>query len=82
MSMYGKTHYNIIKVITFQLIKMNEKKKEKKSDRSWVNQCANRLIWGHGHLLQFSCLENPYGQRILVGCSLYGHKGLDTTEVT
>ena len=30
MSMYGKTHYNIIKVITFQLIKMNEKKKKKK----------------------------------------------------
>ena len=81
MSMYDKNHYNIIKVINFQLIKMNETKR-KKSDRSWVNQCANRSIWGHGHLLQFSCLENPYGQRSLVGYSLYGHKGLDTTEVT
>ena len=28
MSMYDKTHYNI--VISFQLIKINEKKKERK----------------------------------------------------
>ena len=26
---------------------------------------------GHGKLLQYSCLENPYGQRSLVG---YSHK--------
>ena len=24
---------------------------------------------GHGNLLQYSCLENPYGQRRLAGCS-------------
>ena len=24
---------------------------------------------GHGNLLQYSCLENPYGQRGLMGCS-------------
>ena len=24
---------------------------------------------GHGHQLQYFCLENPHGQRILVGCS-------------
>ena len=24
---------------------------------------------GHGYPLQYSCLENPHGQRILVGCS-------------
>ena len=29
---------------------------------------------------QYSCLENPYGQRSLVGYSLWGHKELGTTE--
>ena len=37
---------------------------------------------GHGNPLQYSCLENPHGQRSLVGYSPWGHKELDTTEVT
>ena len=36
---------------------------------------------GHGDPLQYSCLENPHGQRSLVGYSLEGHKELDMTEV-
>ena len=35
---------------------------------------------GHGHLLQYACLENPHGQRSLVGYSPRGHKESDTTE--
>ena len=35
---------------------------------------------GHGNPLQFSCLENPHGQRSLVGCSPWGHKESNTTE--
>ena len=35
---------------------------------------------GHGNPLQYSCLENPYGQRSLVNCSPWGRKELDTTE--
>ena len=35
---------------------------------------------GHGNPLQYSCLENPCGQRSLVGCSPWGCKELDTTE--
>ena len=35
---------------------------------------------GHGNPLQYSCLENPYGQRSLVGYSPPGCKELDTTE--
>ena len=35
---------------------------------------------GHGNLLQYSCLENPHGQRIRVGCSPWGHKESDTIE--
>ena len=30
--------------------------------------------------LQFSCLENPRGQRSLAGCNPWGLKGSDTTE--
>ena len=32
---------------------------------------------GHGNPLQYSCLENPHGQRCLAG---YSYKVLDTTE--
>ena len=35
---------------------------------------------GHGNPLQYSCLENPHGQRSLVGCNPWGLKELDTTE--
>ena len=35
---------------------------------------------GHGNPLQYSCLENPHGQRSLVGCSPWGCKESDTTE--
>ena len=35
---------------------------------------------GHGNPHQYSYLENPYGQRNLVGYSPWGHKELDTTE--
>ena len=35
---------------------------------------------GHGNPLQYSCLENPQGQRSLAGYSPWGHKGSDTTE--
>ena len=34
---------------------------------------------GHGNPFQYSCLENPHGQRSLAGCSPWGHKS-DTTE--
>ena len=35
---------------------------------------------GHGNPLQYSCLENPHGQRRMAGYSLWGRKELDTTE--
>ena len=35
---------------------------------------------GYGSLLQYSCLENPHGQKSLVGYSTWGHKESDTTE--
>ena len=35
---------------------------------------------GHGNPLQYSCLENPHGQRSLAGYSPWGHEELDMTE--
>ena len=35
---------------------------------------------GHGDPLQYSCLENPHGQRGLAGYNSWGLKELDTTE--
>ena len=35
---------------------------------------------GHSNPLQYSCLENPHGQRSLAVYSPWGHKESDTTE--
>ena len=35
---------------------------------------------GHGNRLQYSCLENPHGQRSLAGCSSWGRKESDMIE--
>ena len=35
---------------------------------------------GHGNLLQYSGLENPHGQRSLVGYSLWGSRESDRTD--
>ena len=45
--------------------------------QSWVGNFTEE---GHGNPLQYSCLENPHGQRSLVGYSLWGHKESDRTE--
>ena len=35
---------------------------------------------GNGNPVQYSCLENPHGQRSLAGYSPWGHKELETAE--
>ena len=35
---------------------------------------------GYSNPLQYSCLENPHGQRSLLGYSPWGHKESDMTE--
>ena len=35
---------------------------------------------GRGNPLQYSCLENPHGQRSLAGCSPWGGKESDMME--
>ena len=35
---------------------------------------------GNGSPVQYTCLENPHGQKSLVGYSPWGHKESDTTK--
>ena len=35
---------------------------------------------GNGNPIQYSCLENPHGQRSLAGYSTWGSKESDSTE--
>ena len=49
---------------------------------TWVRSLGweDPLEEGHGNPLQYSCLENPHGQRKLAGCSPWGHKESNMTE--
>ena len=49
-------------------------------DLGLIPGLGRSLGGGHGNPLQCSCLENPHGQRSLVGCSPCGHKESDMTE--
>ena len=49
-------------------------------EETWVRSLGWDAGGGHGNPLQYSCLENPHGQRSLVGYSPWSHKELDTTE--
>ena len=46
----------------------------------WIPGLGRSPGGGHGNPLQYSCLENPHGQRSLVGYSPQGRKESDTTE--
>ena len=49
-------------------------------DLGLIPELGRSLEGGHGNPLQYSCLENPDGQRSLAGYSSRGCKGLYTTE--
>ena len=52
----------------------------KAGDLGSITGLARSPGGGHGNPLQYSCLENPHGQRSLVGYSPQGHKESDLTE--
>ena len=49
-------------------------------DLGLIPGLGRSLGGGHGNPLQYSCLENPHGQRSLVGYHAWGLKELDTTK--
>ena len=50
-----------------------------KGDLSWSSGLGRSARVGHGNPLQYTCLENPHGQRSLVGSSPQGCKDSDVT---
>ena len=63
----------------------SDSKKKKKpacsaEDLRSVPGLGRSLGGGHGNPIQYSWLENPYGQRSLVGYSLWGRTESDTPE--
>ena len=53
---------------------------KKKRDLILVPTGQPCLGEGHGNPLQYSCQENPHGQRSLAGYSPWGRTELDTAE--
>ena len=51
-------------------------------DADWIPDSGRSPGGGHGNPLQYYFLDNSHGQRNMVGFSPWGHKELDTTEVT
>ena len=51
-------------------------------DAGSIPELRRSLEGGFGNQLQYSSLENPHGQRSLVGYSPQGRIELDTTEAT
>ena len=49
-------------------------------DPSSIPGLGRSLGGGHGNTLQYSCLENPHGQRSLAGYNPWDCKESDTTE--
>ena len=49
-------------------------------DVGFIPGLGRFLGGGHGNPFQYSCLENPHGQRNLVGYSPWGHKESDMSE--
>ena len=49
-------------------------------DAGLIPELGRSLGGGRSNPLQYSCLENPRGQRSLAGYSPWGHKESDRTE--
>jgi len=52
----------------------------KAGDLGLILGLGRSLGGGYGNPFQYSCLENPHGQKCLAGYSPWGHKELDMTE--
>ena len=49
-------------------------------DPGWIPELGSSPGKGIGYPLQYSCLENPHGQRSLAGYSLQDSEESDKTE--
>ena len=65
-----------------QMVKKKKKKKSTCNEGYWgsIPESGRSPGEGNGYPLQYSCLENPHGQRSLAGCSPWGRREPDMTE--
>ena len=47
---------------------------------TWVRSVGQKDSLEEGNPIQYSCLENPHGQRNLVGYGPWDHRESNTTE--
>ena len=90
---WATNNFTFIRSDIFQVVKWqkinSEQLKKKGKKKLWATGSSSNILirhlgrspgGGHGNPQQYSCLENPNGQRSLVGYSPWGCKELDMTE--
>ena len=68
---YIHTHTHTLASLVAQKIKVSARNVR---DLGLIPELGRSPEEGNSYLLQYSCLENPHGQRSLAGYSLWGHK--------
>ena len=76
----GRRELNIIKAIGFSGSSGGKESACNAGDPGSIPGLGRSPGEGIGYPLQYSCLENPHGQKILVGYSPWGYKESDMTE--
>ena len=64
------------RILPFLICKISYRLSGVSGFNSWVGKIPSKRAWNP---LQYSCLENPHGQKSLAGYSPGGHKKSDTT---
>ena len=78
----GRPHANDVSILSmgFHCGSVSKEVACNEGDLGWIPGLGRSPEGGHGNPLQYSCLENPHGQRSLAGYSPWSHKESDTTE--
>ena len=71
---------SVVAILSFPHGSDSKKSARNAGDLGSIPGLGRSLGGGHGNTFQYSCLENPHGQKSLVGYSPWGHKESDTTE--
>ena len=80
LNFYPQSNRNILRHLGFPGGSDGKESACKEGDLGSVPGLGRSPGGGHGNPLQYSCLENPHGQRSLAGCHPQGHKESATTK--
>ena len=71
---------SVVAILSFPHGSDSKKSAGNAGDLGSIPGLGRSLGGGHGNTLQYSCLENPHGQKSLVGYSPWDGKELDLSE--